>query len=711
MLRLPPNYSFIAAVLTAATATLALVGGWPAGGWLFGFLYLLTLGRIVGSSFFRDESRGWSLFLGTLVVGCGLTMQGAAVYRMASLSPAWCAGLIALVGVEALIGAAARRNKSDLKIFGVKRDGGPSASTGIIGIGLALTVAVASWSLLDDLAAVATEKAARSPWDIAPAHFLPVFALLALLIAGSAIGGWLRGAAPWGLAALGLVAVSVALKTYAVGFGFDPFIHRATESAIVQYGLISPKPFYYLGQYALVTLAARVTGWAVGPIDSWLVPALFAAALPLAWWSMRRTLKVSCGGASWAALSLLALPLGSFIMTTPQGVADTLAVMTAFLVLPAAVGSFPVWPSALAGLTVVSVHPITGIPVMVMVVAVTLSRRVSRLSPRWRVRLGAALAFAGAASLPALFIANSYLSGTVVSFDPTPLWKPWLIWQRLVVESPPRRLYSPLLDFAYTWLSARNAVLLLAIGLGAYPLAKRRALWPFAVGGGSAAFAYILLKAFLGFDFLISYERDNYANRLWPIALLLLSPVIASAVAFGTERLRRQTAVIKITASILLVGTTVSSVYLAYPRRDRHDPSRGWSTSRLDIEAVRLIEKDAGNDTYAVLANQSVSAAAIGEFGFAGRYVKDPYTPESELYFYPVPTSSPLYDNFLAMNQAKGHRRLADFTLNWLKVDHLYYVVSSYWYESGSIVPLARKQADAFWNLKNDIFIFKYDFK
>jgi hypothetical protein len=711
-LRLPhPDVSF--AVLSALIIASTLTGGWDFWGSLALAGWWLAAGALLGRAWLSDgASRAARLLVGVVGVIALVVVQGAVVYRLFDLSAPWTAALLGLTSGEVLAWQLlARRRREPRRLFGrVSRAAVGKMPLDWVGWGLALVVAALVVVMMLDLGAGATELSVRSPWDVvAMQPFFVTLAAAALLLVGAALGGWLGGGAPLALAAMALLVVSVARLTYAVGFGFDPYIHEATERAIVALGEILPKPAYYMGQYALVTVIVRVTGATVAAVDLWLGAAAFALAAPLAYWSLRRALGWAAPLAAAGALVTLLLPLGTFIMTTPQGLADALALWAAFLALPVMAKRLSPWPLALVGLATVAVHPITGVPLAALVAAALVAARWPKLAAPRRLRLALGLAVACGFALPALFIASSLTAANPLGLDLAPLYRWDLLWGRLVGDFAPVRLFSPLLDYAYAWQALAGAALLAGAAFGLHRLGKAGLAWPYLAGGGGALVAYVLLGAFLRFDFLIDYEQGNYAARLWPITCFLLAPAMAVALGWLASRLRDAPPASRLLAAVTLAGLIVASTYLAYPRRDRHDPSRGWSTSAVDLQAVRLIEKDAADASYVTLANQAVAAAAIREFGFAGRYVPAPSTPEGSVYFYPVPTSSPLYAKFIAMNQARGHRRLAELTLRWLGVDRVYYVVSQYWHEAGSIVPLAREQADAYWNLDNQIYVFRYD--
>jgi hypothetical protein len=220
---------------------------------------------------------------------------------------------------------------------------------------------------------------------------------------------------------------------------------------------------------------------------------------------------------------------------------------------------------------------------------------------------------------------------------------------------------------------------------------------------------YAILRAFLRFDFLVSHERTFYADRMLDLFLISLAPAVCFAVGSLTERLARRPAVLRLGLVALLACVITASTYLAYPRRDKYESSRGWSVSGPDVETVRLIDKDAGNLPYVVLADQSVSAAAIREVGFKKYFDStDPAVP-GPIFFYPIPTGGPLYARFEAMNESAGARAEAEKAMALTGTQVAYFVVNHYWNQAQKIIIGASAAADAKWVVgDNKDFVFKY---
>ena len=578
-------------------------------------------------------------------------------------------------------------------------------------------LAVYGFGLLDG---AATDLAIRSPWDDVPRLFFIVIFMLAAASFGLAIGRVASTAVLAPLAGLAVLATTVAAVVYSIGFGFDPFIHQATESHIFNFGAMTPKTPYYVGQYALITVLARMVGGYVTTIDTWLVPLSFMTILPVAYWSLRRSFAWPSSLAAAAVTPLLLLPLSSFILTTPQGLANILLLLTTFVLLAAVTNEdIPKWLAALLATATAIVHPLAGGPLLLFV-AMTSYLHASqslRRMPEVRWTFFIKLALLTSIALPLMFIVNSRLSGTDVTLDQEALRTPTAIIEELKNPELETRRFSATLDLVYFWRANRMLVLagLIAVGAILLWLAGRRrenerwreAAISFAVGGLAFLINYVLLRTWVKFPFLIDYERTNYADRMAELALFISIPLALFAFGRLLSRLRRNGFPSQaVGLSLLLAALITANVYIAYPRRDQYETSRGWSTSAADIKAVQTIDNDSTDRDYVVLANQSVAAAAIRELGFKKYY--EPAAATEPIFFYPIPTGGELYQVFLQTNEDFGQKNTALQAAEMTGAETVYYIVNHYWWQAQQIIIRAKKEADDWWVIDNRIWVFKY---
>ncbi|NBS42082.1 hypothetical protein EBS80_05520, partial [bacterium] len=276
--------------------------------------------------------------------------------------------------------------------------------------------------------------------------------------------------------------------------------------------------------------------------------------------------------------------------------------------------------------------------------------------------------------------------------------------------------FNPLLDFVYLYgYNATFVFLLVALaGWWMSRKAEAGALRILVIMSAMLAINWFLLSTAVDFSFLIDYERQNFAARLVPLALFFLTPFVILAAGAWTDRARRAPVSLRAATVVLAAAIATASFYLAYPRNDAYEAGHGYNVSQTDVSAVRAIEDDANGAPYVVLANQTVSAAAVRELGFV-RYYGDQF-------FYPIPTGGELYEQFLAMNAtpapdiaaaaaniADAHCD-ADANCTQPKVATVYYVVNAYWWEAPRIVETAKNNAASWWALDNAaVHVFRYD--
>lgn len=719
------NYTAFCALTTALAAFALLL---PAGMMIrpaLALIYLISCGALLGVRLMPNEPVFWKVFWGALIYSAAIITAGSAAYYLYGLNTL-ISGLILIIAPLSMIALYLKKQdpkkllnarKNDETAEGPDVPGGSRAGTlpyRIIGAVLLISHAALIIYAFTILGSAATDMTIRSPWDVVPQMFFFLFFLAALgtfIISASGTAGRLALAPAAGLM---LLATSVAAITYSVGFGFDTFIHQATESFILNHGSMDPKPFYYIGQYATVILTSRLTGLGVVPVDTFLVPVIASLIVPAAYWSIRRSFGWSVPTSLASSMAVFLLPMSSFIMTTPQGFANALLIITSLVALAAITArAVPKTVVLLFAIATTAIHPLAGIPLLIFfcIMAAMTVGKPSRLGSRpvRRAVLGI-LVLLGSVALPVVFVLNSRLSGTAVQIDTESLRTPSVILEEL--RSSPAiatRQFEATYDLVYSWRTMRMTILL-SLGLLGLYLMRRKGRASVIYGAGFVVLTanYILLKSFIDFPFLIEYERSGYADRISELALFLLVPPILCAAGHAIRRINRSFPSLKIGTAVMVAILATSSLYLAYPRRDKYESSRGWSTSAADVEAVRIIHEDAGGSEYVVLANQSVSAAAIRELGFRHYYrSNDPEHPE-DIFFYPVPTGGILYEKYLAMNEAEGSKGAAESAMDLAGVDTAYYVVNHYWWKAQNIIVSAKRGSERHWSIDDKDFVFRY---
>lgn len=211
------------------------------------------------------------------------------------------------------------------------------------------------------------------------------------------------------------------------------------------------------------------------------------------------------------------------------------------------------------------------------------------------------------------------------------------------------------------------------------------------------------------FTFLIDYERGNYADRLFLVAALFLLPPALETAGDLLIRLTRKPLTNFAAGLLFLAAWSGAGTYLALPRHDATIVGHGWSVSQADFEAVRWVDQNADGKTYTVLADQSVSAAAVATFGFK-RYVKDPTSGE-QIFYYPIPTGGSLYAIFLRAAGDEPTRETIREATKLGQTDIVYLVLDDYWWNADDVADKLSAVADQTFTIENGkTRVYRFDF-
>jgi len=575
------------------------------------------------------------------------------------------------------------------------------------GVLLVLTV-LCDAAALRWLAGARTAEAIRTPWEAVPPIFFLWVGLATVCLVALA---YRRRYPHLALGAMSLhlfTLLAPAVVVYAIGYGFDPFVHQAAERLVAGAGEITPKTPYYVGQYALVTVIAKLFRLGVGAVDRFLLPVMTAVFLPAASaWLLRRGFGVTRNLALVGALGAFLLPLGSFVSTTPQGVANLFFLLTVIVGAAWLHAHRPPLGFVLAlSAASVAAHPLAGIPALfaaALLMAVKLRHdgiplaRVSKAIV-YGIILGAAalavpLAFSlrqGTGSLP---IEAAFRKPVASLIESVPFEGPGL-----------ETRYRPLLDFAEFVDRNYDTLWFLMAGAGAWLLSRRKSYRRSALALGGLSIALLagsaVLKSGFTFQDVIGYEQGNYAARLYEAGLLAAAPLVIAAFAWWWRAVSKTDPAVRLLTTLLFAATVAALAYGAFPRLDDYRWSRGYSTSEHDVAAVRWINTHAIGD-YVVLANQSVSAAALREYGFRTYY--------GDQFYYSIPTGAPLYKRYLEMVYGSASRATMEAAMRDIGVTQAYLVIDDYWTDAARTIESAKKTADDWQEIDGGkVFIFRY---
>ncbi|MCR4311985.1 MAG: hypothetical protein NUV56_01740, partial [Candidatus Uhrbacteria bacterium] len=205
-------------------------------------------------------------FFAALVLGTALTAGSLAIYFLLPVNALSVGGLfVVLTALVLYIEAEKRITFLTPDAFSILRP-----SFGNVPPWILWLLATLQCVTLLFLAAARTSEPLVSPWTILPASIFVFFFLscvLTLYVQQRGTNATLIFGALQVFLAVGLSAI-----VYGVGFGFDPFVHRAAEAALVATGHIEPLSLLYSGQYALVGALHLLTQLPVLVIDISLLP-------------------------------------------------------------------------------------------------------------------------------------------------------------------------------------------------------------------------------------------------------------------------------------------------------------------------------------------------------------------------------------------------------------------------------------------------------
>jgi len=505
-----------------------------------------------------------------------------------------------------------------------------------------------------------TSNSISTPWPLLPSGTL--FAIGAIMIAG-AISAWKKShqSATTLITIIGIISVvSIVPLIYTNGFGFDGFLHRASMNILINDGTLSPKPPYYIGLYVFETWLSRLADISIAAIDRWLMVFIMALVPLFTSWSVYRQKNRGLIALS----TLLFLPIAPFVTTTPQAIAYIIG----FFAICSALGNIHIFATLALACWSLAIHPLAGLPFLFVTLAILLKNHWIK----WPLILAAS------SSVPLAFFVLGKVSDNQVLFEISRLLNPDIFQSIMMRIQPPINRVALWADAAALFELLRIPLLIIASAFAIKKSTEDKKQWTILFSAG----VLLVLSGFIlqttgDFPFLIDYERGNYSERLFIVAqLLFLIPALAG-IADGVKRIPSLQIISSIFLLFIVPVIASANIYTSLPRHDSASVSRGWSVSLYDKEAVQWIDRDAGSEPYTVLANQSVAAAAVERLGFK-RYA-------NTIFFYPIPTGGPLYQQFLAAmnpdNNLEPIKKAAELGQTKL----VYVVLNDYWWNAKKV--------------------------
>jgi len=540
-----------------------------------------------------------------------------------------------------------------------------------------------------------TTNAIVSPWQVVPKYFFIFYTLATLFLIGNCVFN--KKFALTLIMFHYFLSFSVALIIYKLGYGYDSFIHQATEDLIDKTGAVDPKPLYYLGQYALVVIFNKITTLPIVLLDKFMLPVLAAIFLPITLWRVLKTWFDSVKLNLILILTLLILSFPFLIVTTPQNLAYLFLILVILLGLNCKkLCDFLI--ILLLSLTAAIIHPIAGIPALLFSAFLAIYHSDQAKIKKYGYPL---LAVITIFILPTVFY---FLNRKIVSAAPGDNLAQSI--NSLTLNIPGQENF--ILNFIYLYGFNLKFIIILFALSGIFIAWKNREqckiLWLYFSIAVTLFISY-LITIKLSFAFLINYERDDYPQRILLAACFFLLPFIILSIYTLLERISKKNIFIITSFAVFLSLLISVSLYITYPRYDNYFNSHGYAVSGADIKAADFINKDAKKD-YIVLANQQVSVAALSQYGF-----KKYYSAE-QIFYYPIPTSSPLYQYYLDMVYKKPSRETMFAAMDLAGVNQGYFVLNRYWWAFAKILDEAKLSATSWQAINNgEVFVFKYEKK
>ncbi|MBU1038685.1 hypothetical protein KKC17_00380 [Patescibacteria group bacterium] len=666
----------LVSLLGLGLALIAYYLNWPLINLLGGLIYLVVNAWLWGNRL-KNGTNLERLIMGGLAILAFISLSGALVFYINLFKP-----LFALVLFTLLpwLGQNQPLNFQNLKISWSNTKNNWLVIFYIIAL---IIAAGLLWQFR-------TDEAWRSPWQTIPNWFFLVYFFLAgltILINRRCNVFWLI---PFYWLSLSLLPI-----IFPLGYAFDPIIHQATAQLLQLNHTISPKPFYYLGQYGLEVLLADFLKIHLNQLDLWLIPLLAGLTWPALLNGFKNQIKLSTNYIYLVPL-LLTLPL--FTITTPLALSYLWALLVIFLIFPNQPTTTSLWLASLFALSALVTHPIIGLPLLGLVLWKIFNNRGPII--KWLAMAWLSLA------VPLSFIFLNFIKPNLLNLTlSNPLKNLNELYVTLQQNLPQIPYALNILDTVYLWglpLSLTMVGLaLLGYGLNRLNKTDQQVfIWPVL----SLTLSYLILKLFFHFNSLPDNEQNFYNLRLWHLALLTLWPLVLLGANWLLNFLVQKTfRTLPMVLGLALLLT--ASWYLNYPRFDLYQKDTAYPTTPRDVKAVKLINDLEKNNDYVVLSNQAVAAAAVQTFGFSRYY--------NEHYFYPLPTgTNPLYQTYLQASQYSQPDRLtiksaADLT----NLNKVYLILNRYWANFDQLNEVAAKEANETWLINNGtIAIYYYQF-
>lgn len=669
-------------------------------------LYTVALGISVGKILLPDSQRLYQVLIGSLVLFCSHIIMNVAAYYVYGTTQLTTTIILC---IPLLIYALSIPTKPTVKIEEKQQ------KTKLIFL-LLILVGLADIVLIYMMYTRQTTMLLVSPWQTVSAWFFILYACATGFLMWSLVKIKLNSTISYLITALHVITTfSVAAIIYKLGYGFDAFIHRATEEWILDHGFILPKNLYYIGQYSFVVFLNFITSVPIFYIDVFLVPLLAALFLPVTFSLMsHRVWNIPISTGLLGVFIMVYIPFWSLHLTTPYNLVLLLTFLIITTTLPAIKQRTNFLIPLIIALAALLSHPLIGAPAFLFVCVSWIYSRVQKITAKKIILAGYTLSLS--LLLPLLFIIKNILSDGPLPIFHNPFLRLPYFFELFARPYWYATNVPILLQMLYTW-EYIIPITIIILALYGYRRINKEEKKYYTIYIYTALGIFIsawFLRSWITFADVVIYEQGDYPLRLIKTSLLFLIPLslygIYHIIQVISQRwISRQSLSIQRGIHISFIALVslllMVSWYLSYPQLNQKVRFPGKNITQWDFEAVDWIHNDNIDYNYVVLANQLVSAAALTRYSFAQYF----QTPHGELFYYAIPTGGLLYQDYGRMIYEGQELEYMLHAMDIAGVDKAYFVLNSYWADAPSIVEGAKKTANSWHAIgDNTIYIFTY---
>ncbi|MCD4705118.1 hypothetical protein K8R66_03520, partial [bacterium] len=502
-----------------------------------------------------------------------------------------------------------------------------------------------------------------------------------------------------------LFSFGIIILIYKLGFGYDPYLHQASEKLIFQTGTFSPKPFYYLGQYSLVVILSKIFAQSIEFFDRLLVPLMAAIFLPIViFQSIKDNLDIKNNIIAIATFLFLLIPFANFTYTTPQSLANIFALIIVFLSVSFInyhLDNF--WPLILLSIATCFIHPLSGLPILLFVFLTWFFHKVR--GKNLILGLIKSIFFWGMAFLSCFILPLAFwFYNLLYKLDFSKIDQ--ITNNNLLISLAPNNIFWPkyinIFDLVYLYYHNVNLIIVIVALLGLFFVIYHHRFKNY--------FTYLLMFLILIVNYLIVINYTQFpflavfSERIFNLSFYFLLPFFIVALVAFLDGILKYRHIFKPLIFIFLSIFLGISLYLSYPRVDKYENFHGYSMSDSHLKAVEYIEENFSNFDYIVLSDQTLGATVIKEYGFKKYYQGEFY------YSLPTKIKDNIYTDFLEMTKEETNKKeSASQAAQKTGVNMVFVVLNDYWDLTEKLITEHQDEANNWVEVDGGkAFIFQY---